>query len=173
MYVEGDATLVEGNRQHLGDTFGHANRRGQAQHRAFPRGERPFGGDVADGSDVHVFVGDVRRDPVDVDGYPFQTAVSMPDRRLVLDLVLLIEAHLLLPRRLLVDQPRVWPPVGDTVGRVAGDLAECVVDLGDGPFVIGDEESLLQRVHQCVLELVAIGQVFGPGPLFLVTLCAV
>ena len=57
--------------------------------------------------------------------------------------------------------------------RIAGDLGEGVVELDDRAFVIGNEESLLQRIHQGAAELVAVGQIFGAGPLFFVTLCAI
>ncbi len=173
VHIEREATLVKGDCEHFGHAFGYTDRGCQPQHRAFPRGERALGGDVANRSDVHVAIGNLCRHPVDIDRYPLQSAVPVPDRRLVLDLVLLIETPLLEPRGLLVDQPRMRPLVGETIGRVAGDLAERVVDLGDGPFVVCHEESLLQRIHQGGAELVAIGKVFGPGALFLVTLCAV
>ena len=57
--------------------------------------------------------------------------------------------------------------------RVAGYFGECIIDFGDRPFMIGDEESFLQRIHQGGAELVAVGQIFGAGPLFFVTLCAI
>ena len=97
----------------------------------------------------------------------------MPDRGFVLHLVLRGQPGLLKPRCFLVDQPRMRPPVGQTVGRVAGELAEGIVDFDHGSGAIGYEEALLERIHHRIAELVAVGEVFGAGPLFLVTLCAV
>ena len=72
-----------------------------------------------------------------------------------------------------VGHPWVRHPVGKPVRAVAGDLGEGVVDLDDGAVVVGDEEALLQRVHQRATELVAVGEVLGAGPLLFVTPCAV
>ncbi len=95
----------------------------------------------------------------------------MPDRRLVLDLGLCPQPRLLEPRGLFVDQPRMRPPVGQALRRVAGELGECVVELDDGATAIGDEEPLLQRVHHGVAELVAVLQIVGASALLLGSTC--
>ena len=95
MHIECEAALVEGDRPDFRHALGHADRRGQAQHRAFPSCERAFGGDVAKCAHVDVVVGVVRFDPVDVGGDPHQSAVAVPDRSFVLDLGLIAQPGLL------------------------------------------------------------------------------
>ena len=50
---------------------------------------------------------------------------------------------------------------------------ERVVDLDDRPGVIGDEEAFLQRIHQRIAKLVAVGEILGASALLFVTPCAV
>src|SRR6202021_4318597 len=104
---------------------------------------------------------------------PYQSPVAMPDRGLVLDLVIFGQPGLLEARCFFIHQPRMRPEVGDAVRRVPGQFGESVVDFDDGPSAISDEESLLQGIHHRVAELVAIGEILGAGPLLLVTFCAV
>ncbi len=61
--------------------------------------------------------------------------------------------------------------VGQTLGRVAGEFGEGVVEFDHGAGAIGDEKPLLQRVHHGIAELVAIGEIVGAGPLFFGSLC--
>ncbi len=172
VHIECEPALVEGDRQDLGHALGHADRRGQPQHRVFPRGERAFGGDVTKRSDKRVTVRGTGVHPVDVRCHPHQAAVAMPDRRFVLHLVLHGQLGLLDPGRLVVDQPWMRPVVGQAVGRVTGEFGKRVVDLDDRAAGLSDEESLLQGIHHRVAELVAIGKILCAGPLLFVTPCA-
>ena len=65
------------------------------------------------------------------------------------------------------------PRVGHTVGSETRDVGERIVDLDDRAGAVGDEETLLQRIHQRGAELVAIGEIVGAGPLLFVSPCAV
>ena len=90
----------------------------------------------------------------------------MPNERLVLGTTVAANHGLLLGRSLLVDQPGMGPSVRQTLRGIAEYLDEGIVHLDHGALMIGDEEPLLQGVHQGRAELVAIGEVFGAGPLF-------
>ena len=97
----------------------------------------------------------------------------MPDRRLGGDAPHFSQRREPLGGLGFFGHPRVRPPVRQLVRPVAGDFHERVVDLDDGPGVIGDEEAFLQRIYQGIAKLVAVGKIFGTCTLLFVTPCAV
>ena len=120
-----------------------------------------------------VLVGVRRGDRVDARRHPHDVAVPVPDRRLPLQGALREQPAQSRIGPVGVGDPRVRPRVGQTLGAVAGDVGERVVDLDDRTVAVGDEEALLQRIHQRGAELVTVGEIFGAGPLLFVSSCAV
>lgn len=99
--------------------------------------------------------------------------VAVADRCFVVGPAVVQHQADLLGRRLGVDQPRVRPPIGQTLAGKADDVDEGAVHLDHGALVVGDEEPLLQRIHQRVAEFVAICQPIRAIPLFRVAPVAV
>src|SRR5690242_8128693 len=107
LHVDGRPALFESDRQHLVHALGHRHGGGQPKDRAFPGGERPFGRDVANGSDVDVFVGAASPDDVDAHRYPGEVAILTANRCFVIGAAVATDPGLLFSGGVSVDQARV------------------------------------------------------------------